>query len=293
MHDDDIPFSTARAADLVARALPRRAAQRVRALSGAGTDNWLFRVGDDAVLRVPRRPSAKALLARECTFLPRFDALPLTIPAPLAYDLDTDMPWALYAWLPGTPLLTRPDRADAAAAVALGGFLRALQAQPGLDGPIAGSTNHHRGTPLQVLDPFVIDALPQIGDLVPVAHLHDLWAQALAVPAWDGAPVWLHGDLHGDNLLANDGRLSGVIDFGLMGRGDPAADLTPAWLVFPPAHRPAFLDAAGHDRDTIHRGRGWALYWGIIALAYYRSRNLSMARRAQQAITAVLDDAAF
>src|ERR1700722_4495669 len=37
------------------------------------------------------------------------------------------------------------------------------------------------------------------------------WDAALAVPPWDGPPVWLHGDPHPANILVRDGRVSGVI----------------------------------------------------------------------------------
>jgi hypothetical protein len=41
------------------------------------------------------------------------------------------------------------------------------------------------------------------------------WDEALAPPVWmDAPPVWLHGDLDPRNLLATEGHLGGVIDFG-------------------------------------------------------------------------------
>nr|WP_231921083.1 phosphotransferase [Micromonospora narathiwatensis] len=33
----------------------------------------------------------------------------------------------------------------------------------------------------------------------------------MAAPAWDGPPVWSHGDLLAGNVLVKDGRLCGLI----------------------------------------------------------------------------------
>src|SRR5690242_17543863 len=67
---------------------------------------------------------------------------------------------------------------------------------------------------------------------------HGVWEAALAVPAWAGRPVWMHGDLHPANLLVEGRELSAVIDFGLLGVGDPACDLVVAW---------AYLSAESRD----------------------------------------------
>jgi aminoglycoside phosphotransferase (APT) family kinase protein len=50
-----------------------------------------------------------------------------------------------------------------------------------------------------------------------------------AALAWPGPPVWIHGDPATGNLLAREGRLSAVIDFGTIAVGDPATDLIAAW----------------------------------------------------------------
>ena len=58
------------------------------------------------------------------------------------------------------------------------------------------------------------------------------WERDLKAPVWEEPPVWIHEDLAPDNLLALDGRLSEVIDWGGLGVGDPATDLLPAWDLF-------------------------------------------------------------
>ena len=56
-------------------------------------------------------------------------------------------------------------------------------------------------------------ALKKAG-LVDVDAVTEVWEAALAAPAWEKPPVWIHGDLEAGNLLARNGRLSAVIDFG-------------------------------------------------------------------------------
>ena len=80
---------------------------------------------------------------------------------------------------------------------------------------------------------------------------------ALAARPHGGPKVWLHGDLHPDNVLVDAGRLVGVIDFGDLTGGDPATDLASAWLLFDPATADDVLGAYGDvDADLEARARG-------------------------------------
>jgi aminoglycoside phosphotransferase (APT) family kinase protein len=63
------------------------------------------------------------------------------------------------------------------------------------------------------------------------------WDAAVAAASWAGPAVWVHGDLHPGNLLIVGDRLSAVIDFGLLGVGDPASDVIVAWTVLSPSGR--------------------------------------------------------
>jgi len=70
-----------------------------------------------------------------------------------------------------------------------------------------------------------------------------VWDAVLAAPGYGGPPVWLHGDLHPANVLVNDGQVSGVIDFGDITAGDPASDLSVAWMLLPLGCHDSFWSA--------------------------------------------------
>jgi aminoglycoside phosphotransferase (APT) family kinase protein len=78
----------------------------------------------------------------------------------------------------------------------------------------------------------------------------------------------MHGDLHPANLLVERGELSAVIDFGLLGVGDPACDLAVAWTYLSGPAREVFRSVLAVDNATWSRGRGWALQFGLRAAAY-------------------------
>lgn len=78
----------------------------------------------------------------------------------------------------------------------------------------------------------------------------------------------MHGDLHPTNLLVERGELTAVIDFGLLGVGDPACDLMIAWTYLSDDSRDAFRNALAVDDAMWSRGRGWALQFGLRAAAY-------------------------
>jgi aminoglycoside phosphotransferase (APT) family kinase protein len=112
-----------------------------------------------------------------------------------------------------------------------------------------------------------------------------------AAPDWAGEPVWIHADLYPTNLLATHGRLTGVIDFGELGIGDPACDMLPAWALLDAQTRASFRGEADVDDATWERGRGWAFALGSGAVDVYQESNQVLAALGRRAITEVLERA--
>lgn len=277
---------------LVSAQFPEVAHLDLTPLVTAGTDNAIYRLGQDLAVRLPIRESAVPQVAREQQWLPRLAGhLPLSIPEPLHAGVATDdfpWPWSVCRWLDGQDAgqESLPDLAQAARD--LGHFLVALRSIDAAGGPRAGRENHGRGVPLAFLDERVRRDVAQLEGEIDVVGTLDAWDDALAAPAWDEPGVWLHGDLHPSNLLVRGGRIVAVLDFGLMGVGDPAADLFVGWSVLDAPARAVFKVAALADEAMWTRGRGWAVFNAVIALAFYRDSNPVLSQMARRTLAEVV-----
>ena len=234
----------------------------------SGWDNAIFRLGPDLVVRLPRRTMGAALLEHEQRWLPELaPRLPLPIPVPLHVGLPGHgypWRWSICPWLPGESALRVAVDDELEAADALGRFVAAL-AEPA---PFHAPTNPFRGVALAPRTERLDAALGTLGDAVDRVAIRALWSDLVTTPPWPGSAVWLHGDLHPGNVLVDHGRISAVIDFGDLTGGDPAMDLSAAWMLFPSSARHVFRAAAGGcDDDTWRRARAWALAFGVACLA--------------------------
>jgi aminoglycoside phosphotransferase (APT) family kinase protein len=265
-------------ADLVVRLLAAQhpdLAQLPVTVLAHGWDNVVCRVGEQLLARMPRRELSAGLLIHEQRWLPVLaPGLPLPVPAPVRTgrpDLGYPWSWSIVPFLPGRVAAQDPPADLLAAAVRLGKFLAALHAKAPPDAPV----NVVRGVPLRDRSTSVAQNLVAAGVAADRDAVLALWEACVATPRWSGPPVWLHGDLHPANIVVHEGRVSGVVDFGDLTSGDPAADLSAAWTLLPPASgREAFREAyvaaggPGADDDTWIRARGWALALSLVFLAH-------------------------
>ena len=263
-------------ADLVRRLLadqhPDLARLPVEFLAN-GWDNELYRVGDGLVARLPRRALGAQIIVNEQRWLPALaPRLPLPIPSPERTGVPAcgyPYSWSVVPYLPGVPAATASSFDPAAAAAAVGGFLGALHVPAPADAP----ANPFRGVPLAQRAGTFAANLALIGGHVDRDAVLRAWVAALTAPGYDGPPVWLHGDLHPANILVNNGQVSGVIDFGDITAGDPASDLSVAWMLLPLRCHDIFwsaYQAAGRRAgDALRaRARGWALNFAVVFLAH-------------------------
>ena len=263
-------------ADLVRRLLadqhPDLARLPVEFLAN-GWDNELYRVGDGLVARLPRRALGAQIITNEQRWLPGLaPRLPLPIPCPERTGVPAcgyPYSWSVVPYLPGVPAAQASSLDPAAAAAAVGGFLGALHVPAPADAP----ANPFRGVPLTARASTFAANLALIGGQVDRDAVLRAWVAALTAPGYDGPPVWLHGDLHPANILVNDGQVSGVIDFGDITAGDPASDLSVAWMLLPPGFHAGFWSAyqaaGGQAGDAVRaRARGWALNLAVVFLAH-------------------------
>jgi aminoglycoside phosphotransferase (APT) family kinase protein len=261
---------------------------------GEGWDNRLFRLGEELLVRVPRRAVSAALIEHELRWLPQLSpSLPLPVPVPLRVGhpgCGFPWSWSVVPWLPGRSALPDQLSDPATAAKALGQFLRALHKPAPADAP----HNPWRSVSLAARTSTLQAHLEQVDGLVDRVAVLALWERVLSTPACTGAPSWIHGDLHPGNLLLSDGRLAAVLDFGDLAAGDPATDLSIAWMWLPPAARSILRASARGDRDPLDddtwmRARGWALALSLAYLSSSRDDEL-MGALGRATIDAALND---
>lgn len=292
MHVDEVDTNVSLVRQLLNTQFPHWANLPIRHAHSTGTGNALYRLGDDMVVRLPRIPSAVGQVDKEQKWLPILaPLLPLNIPNPLAKGKPSGgypWHWSVYRWLEGKDATAAPISDPHQAATGLAQFIIALQGIEATGGPPPGEHNFYRGVPLAMRDHETREAIAALHDVIDTGEVTAAWDAAIQTPAWNGVPVWIHGDLHAGNLLVHQGRLSAVIDFGGLGVGDPACDVMAAWVFLSAENRPLFREVLQVDDETWDRGRGWALSFGLIALPYYQITNPVLAAIARRAINEVL-----
>lgn len=258
---------------LVAEQFPQWLQLDVRPVDADGWDNRSFRLGDELSVRLPSATGYVPQVAKEIRWLPVLaGALRLPIPEVVGVGVPGagyPFPWTIRRWIEGTPLTDAADIDGVTVAADLAGFLRELHGvEPA--GPRPGAHSAGRGASLRQWDEQTRNAVAVLDGRVEVEGALRLWQEALDAHAAPARAVWFHGDVAPGNLLAREGRLSAVIDFGLAGVGDPSCDLAIAWAWFDEDERETFRAELGADDATWLRGKGWALWKALISLDHPR-----------------------
>ena len=254
---------------------PEWAELPVERVTSFGTDHALYRLGTELVARLPRREVNERSLKNERRWLPKLAPhLPLAVPVPLAegrpghgYPFE----WSVYRWLEGEPATASrsprgQQRISRSSSARSSASTRAMRRAPAGTTPPAASRS--RGATSSRVLPS-----PRFATRSTPTRRRRCGTRRVAAPVWDRAPVWHHGDLDVRNLLVTDGRLSGVIDFGCLGAGDPACDVAVAWKVRPRGGARRLPPALAVDDATWLRARGWVVSQAVGALAYYTLEN--------------------
>lgn len=231
-----------------------------------GWDNAIFRLGTDFAIRLPRRTAAAALIRHEQTWLPSIaNRVPIPVPCPLCVGVPgCGYPWfwSIVPWIKGEPADVDPVTPDQAARLA--GFLRALH----LKAPDEAPFNPFRGVPLRNRAESVEERFQRLAhrNVSISSHVARAWRSALRAKE-EAFPTWIHGDLHPRNILAQEGKITGIIDWGDISFGDRATDLASFWMLFSEciARQRALLEY-GAEADTILRAKGWAVLFAVMLL---------------------------
>jgi aminoglycoside phosphotransferase (APT) family kinase protein len=232
-----------------------------------GWDNATFRLGCELAVRLPRRSAAVALLEHEQKWLPTIAGrLPIPVPVPLRIGRPgAGYPWcwSIVPWLKGETADRAPLQSNAAEPLAR--FLRALH----VAAPPNAPTSEVRGVPLKKRATSIEERMRRLEKKISVItpSIEKAWQAGLQAEE-DREPTWIHGDLHSRNVLVDNGKISGVIDWGDMAAGDKATDLAAIWMLLPnlESRVQAIEEDGNTSQATWLRARAWAVLFGVLLL---------------------------
>jgi aminoglycoside phosphotransferase (APT) family kinase protein len=259
-------------------------------LLGSGWDNTVFTVGGDWIFRFPRREVVLPGFRLEIEYLPRLaPLLPVPIPVPERIGEPSDaFPWPFFGarFLPGVELCQAADTPREQLAVELARFLRTLHGPELLESVGAElPENWTRRADMERRVPYVLEKLAELDRLWPApAHVRPLVESARTLPPPEPRAV-CHGDLHFRHVLVDGGgRMSGVIDWIDLCRGEPALDLQLVWMALPPGARELFYAEYGAvDDETLLRARVVAFHLALALLEFGRVEGIDWLEREARA----------
>lgn len=282
------------ASSLIRKQFPQWAHLPIKPVEKGGYDNYTFHLGSEMSIRIPRDEGHSPQVEKEAYWLPKIAPhLSIPIPVPIAKGRpDENYPffWSINKWIEGDTLIYSNIENINEFALELSGFLKELQSIDTLEGPPGGEHNYYRGCPLSryQFNEWTLTALDTLGNLVDKEKCLRIWNRAISTE-WTREPVWIHGDVAPGNHLVSNGKLSAVIDFGIMAIGDPAADIVMAWTFFDDKSRKAFLNSMGLDKDTEDRARGWAL-WKALTTCKRGPKDSEDYKQAKRVIDILLNE---
>jgi aminoglycoside phosphotransferase (APT) family kinase protein len=278
--DPEIAVDSDLARRLLAEQFPELTALPIRLL-GSGWDNTVYAVGEKWVFRFPRKEVIVPFLETEIGVLPDLaPLLPVPIPVPQHIGVPSDaFPWPFFGALrlPGVELCDAPETSRERLAGQLGRLLRQLHGRDVMQTLGARlQENWTRRADMALRVPLTVEKLAALDELWHAPeHVHALLDEALALPPPEPTAV-CHGDLHFRHVLVDDGRISGLIDWIDLCRGDPALDLQLVWSVLPLDTRSAFFaDYGDVDDATLLRARVIALFLSAALLEYAHHEGLA------------------
>lgn len=287
---EPLNITTEMAAALVRQQFPQWKDEPLMAVGEQGTDNQIFRLGDDKSVRLPRVEWAAKTAAREQALTARFQHLPLDVPRPLGLGgpgFGYPWQWSVAEWIEGGSVGMRQLTFHETEQLAQ--TIEGIRETPTDKTFSYDRTNYGRGEPLLDRDDAFQVAAVRLADEFEIEALRRIWSDCLKATPAEFRPVFLHGDIHGGNLIERNSKLVALIDWGLAGAGDGACDLSAAWCLCGKENRNAFRNALDVSDVDWLRGAGWALSIACIYIAHYRDRadsDCAMSRRTVQAVLA-------
>jgi aminoglycoside 2''-phosphotransferase len=217
------------------QAYPNLSIHHIQLYNHDGQFNDLILVNDELIFRFPRYPDyIPALTTEHCILQTIHGRLPLPTPNPLYANLQPAEPghtFIGYPLLPGQPLWRETMAAvqDEATiqrfAAQLANFLHQLHTLPTAD--LHLPIQDGRDQWAQLYTDFRHHLFPRMRPDAQTAMHHHFEAYLDNPHLHNYIPALRHGDFGGSNILHDpaQGVITGILDFGFAGLGDPAIDI--------------------------------------------------------------------
>ncbi|WP_460464249.1 aminoglycoside phosphotransferase family protein [Arthrobacter pigmenti] len=289
MHSDQIDITLDVVRQLVDEQFPRWSSLPISQVDVSGTDNALFRIGDQLAARFPLRGSDTAAVRIEIKHEAEaaqtlLGSTPFPTPEPVAFGEPGPgypLPWSVQTWLPGTTASAADPGASVLFAQDLASFIRGVRSIDTGGRIFSGS---RRGGDLRDHAEWMEICFNSSEHLLDVPALRRLWAGFRELPPPASVDVMNHGDLIPGNVLVANGRLAGILDVGGLGPADPALDLVGAWHLLDDVPRTALRDDLGCDDVEWERGKAWAFEQSMGVVWYYVDSNPGMSKMGQRTL---------
>ena len=277
LHPGEPAMSEARVRALLYEQFPEWADLPLTRCELAGTTHWVYRLGDEHCVRLPRVAYGEAAIQKTWRWLPILaNHLSLSIPEPRALGTPTEeypYHWAVTSWLDGhvIPAGCLDEDGSRRAARSLASLLQELQRVPTHGAPLSS-----RARGLYFKDAETRRAILSLEDRIDAGKALTIWDEGMRSESTRETSVWVHADLLPGNLLFDkSGELTAVLDFDGAGEGDLACDLMVAWSFLDEAGRGIFREALGArvSDEMWARGKAYALSQAVIFLPYYEGKH--------------------
>jgi len=163
MHKNEFHIDEALVYQLITTQFPKWANLPLKSVPSAGTDNALYRLGSDMLVRLPRIDWAVENVDKELTWLPKIAPfLPVSIPAPIARgnpSKEYPYPWSVYRWIEGSNPVVGEISESFIHDLTL--FIQALHKIDLPNGPLC-----NRGIPLEQRDAETREAINQLEEMI-------------------------------------------------------------------------------------------------------------------------------
>lgn len=247
---------------------PQLKGLKLSEMNPQGHDHQSFRLGHHYVLRFPSAYEYSSQVIKEKEILVQIAKhLSIDVPLPLILFKPSSLfpySFALMRYVEGAvytkSLIDDFDFVDQLASICC--ELRLIKIDRKY---LCGEHNFYRGAHIAVYEDETRNALSLLKQSEDRYLLETCLNKALKTQ-WNATPVFVHGDIAVNNILIANNKISGLIDFGSSGMGDPACDYAIAWTSMNDKQRVHFKNLLNIDEGTWERSKVWAMWKALITL---------------------------